>query len=134
MLGYLLDTNYLLWSLGGSPQMSLLARDLLENTDRQIYFSQISLIEISIKVKLGKLHLSTVTLEDFYLEAIDKAKFTFLPITNQHIHHYQNIPLLEQHRDPFDRLLIATANIENLAIISADEKLKLYPEFIEVIS
>ncbi|WP_202406078.1 PIN domain-containing protein [Hufsiella ginkgonis] len=54
-------------------------------------------------------------------------------IQNQHIFRYGDIPLIEQHRDPFDRLLIATAMEENADILSADEKVSLYPEIVRVI-
>ena len=133
MSKFLLDTHYLLWYLEDSPKMSQKALSIIANPDSQIFFSQISLIEISIKLRLGKLPDFNIELPEFYTYALEE-KFDFIEISNFHIFHYQNIPLIELHRDPFDRLIIATAAYEGMKIISADEKFKLYPELIDVIS
>jgi PIN domain nuclease of toxin-antitoxin system len=55
-----------------------------------------------------------------------------LPITNRHIYNYRNIPLHQEHRDPFDRLLIATAHEENAIILSKDGNFGLYTDLIQV--
>jgi PIN domain nuclease of toxin-antitoxin system len=54
-------------------------------------------------------------------------------IQNQHLYNYNNIPLVQDHRDPFDRLLISTAIVENAIILSADEKFKQYSEYINIL-
>jgi PIN domain nuclease of toxin-antitoxin system len=59
--------------------------------------------------------------------------FTILPISNNHIFAYQSIPFFENHRDPFDRFLLATALSEQIPIISVDENFILYRPFISVI-
>jgi len=133
MRSYILDTHFLLWSLSDTQKLSPPVLSILENPANQIYFSQLSLIEISIKLKVGKINLLS-TIDKLYSEAIEKASFIFLPIANEHIFSYQNLPLYEQHRDPFDRLLIATAIQENMTIITADEKFKLYEGLVEIIS
>ena len=115
------------------PKLSSNALSILEDSFNNIVFSQISLIEISIKLKVGKIDL-TSSIEELYFEAIEKAFFTFLPISNQHIYQYQALPIYEQHRDPFDRLILATAFAENMIIITADEKFKLYEDLVETIS
>jgi len=133
MARYLLDTNYLLWSLSSPERMSNSSLTIIQDIDKhQIFFSQISLIEVSIKLKIGKLDL-IASVNDIYHECINKANFIFLPINNQHIFSYQHIPLFDQHRDPFDRLLIATAIAEKMAIITADEKFNFYKDIVEVI-
>jgi PIN domain nuclease of toxin-antitoxin system len=104
----------------------------IQNPTNIIFFSQVSLFEIAIKQKIGKLPLFQVTISEVYEQAI-KDELTFLHVHNNHIEAYENVPLLPEHRDPFDRLLIATAYQENLTILTADKNFDLYPEFIKVI-
>jgi PIN domain nuclease of toxin-antitoxin system len=129
---YLLDTHALIWFQEDNSKMPTSIMDLIQNPDNTILFSQVSLFEITIKQKIGKLPAFYATIEEIYQQCI-KDGFTFLNIQNQHIYNYNNITLLVDHRDPFDRLLIATASAEDLAIISSDEKLKLYPDVVKVI-
>ncbi len=105
---------------------------VIQEQDNTILFSQISLFEISIKQTIGKLPAFHATIEEIYQQAIDDG-FTFLPIQNQHIYNYNDIPLLNDHRDPFDRLLIATAVRENAIILSADEQIGSYGEWVKVL-
>ena len=88
-------------------------------------------VEISIKQKIGKLPAFQVTVEEIYQQAV-KDGFTFVTIQNQHIYKYNNVPLVESHRDPFDRLLIATAIEERAIVLSADEKFSLYGELVNI--
>jgi PIN domain nuclease of toxin-antitoxin system len=62
-----------------------------------------------------------------------KDGFTFLPIQNTHIEAYQSVKLFDNHRDPFDRLLIATAFKESIPIITADTNFNLYSKIISII-
>ena len=96
----------------------------------RFFFSQISL-EIAIKQKIGKLPDFKINIERVYNQALDDG-FAFLEIENRHINAYHEIPLYEQHRDPFDRLLIATAYIENSIVLTVDRNFSLYPEFIKI--
>lgn len=106
--------------------------NILQAPANTILFSQISLFEITIKQKVGKLSQFVATIQ----EVFDQAKadgFTFLPISNNHLYHYNDIPLFEQHRDPFDRLLLATALVEKVSLLSADVNFNLYNESVTVI-
>jgi PIN domain nuclease of toxin-antitoxin system len=105
---------------------------MIQESDNIILFSQVSLFEISIKQKIGKLPAFYATVEEVYQQSI-KDGFTFLAIENQHIYNYNKVPIVEDHRDPFDRLLIATAIGENANILSADEKFHLYSDLVKVI-
>lgn len=105
--------------------------DILQNPDNVILFSQLSLYEIAIKQKLGKLPLFSIEVNEIYQQAV-KDNFTFLPIHNNHIYSYQKVPLYDQHRDPFDRLLIAIALEEDAIILSVDEKFNLYKHLVKV--
>lgn len=79
-----------------------------------------SFYEIAIKMKIDKLEIKT-NLSRFYEDTIDDL-ITILPISERYLSAYQSIPLLEEHRDPFDRLIIATAFADNLNVITADSK------------
>lgn len=128
---YLLDTHCLLWFQENNKDIPEKVMDVLKNTENEIYFSQISLFEIAIKQKIGKLPDFKVSLSDIHEQAVSDL-FTFLPLLNQHLFQYKNVPLLENHRDPFDRLLIATAIEEKLIIITADEKFSNYNKLIDI--
>lgn len=128
---YLLDTHCLIWFQENNPKIPVKVMDKIQNPSNTVFFSQISLFEIAIKQKIGKLPDFTANLDEIYQQAI-KDNFTYLPINNQHLYSYKKIPLAEQHRDPFDRLLLATAHEENAIMLSNDSNFKLYSWLIEV--
>ena len=70
------------------------------------------------------------TVQRVYEQAIIYG-FIFVPINNNHIYKYHEVPLMEGHRDPFDRLLIATAIEEQAVISSADEKFISYADMVK---
>ncbi len=129
---YLLDTHCLIWFQEDNPKIPGSLMKLICDTNNTISFSQVSLFEISIKQKIGKLPMFYATVEQVYQQAI-KDGFTFVTIQNQHIYNYSKVPLMEDHRDPFDRLLIATAIEENAIVLSADEKFSLYADVVKVL-
>lgn len=131
-LNYLLDTHSLIWFQENNPKIPEPVMHLIQQPGNVIFFSQISLFEISIKQTISKLPAFSATTEEIYSQAIHDG-FTFLPIQNKHIYRYNKVPLLKDHRDPFDRLLIATALEENAGILSADEQLRLYIDVVNVI-
>lgn len=91
-----------------------------------------SLFELVIKQTIGKMPEFIVSTEDVYMQGINDG-LVFESIHNNHINQYAKVPLYDNHRDPFDRLLIATAIVENAAIISGDEKIRLYQDLVSVI-
>ncbi len=129
---YLLDTHALIWYQGGNTKLPIHVIDEIRNKDNIILFSQLSLFEITIKQTIGKLPDFKADIERIYEQALQDG-FSFLNIENQHISAYRKIPVLERHRDPFDRLLIATAYEENAKIITADSHFSLYSENIKVL-
>jgi PIN domain nuclease of toxin-antitoxin system len=129
---YLLDTHTIIWFQPNSPQIPKETMNVIKNPDNIILFSQVSLFEIAIKQRLGKSLGLSISIKEFTDRAIADG-FTFLPIHNDHIYNYQQIPLNENHRDPFDRLLIATANFEKATIITADEKFTQYADLVKVL-
>lgn len=128
---YLADTHCLLWFLDDHPNLPRSVLAEMQEPDNDIVFSQISLFEIAIKQKIGKLPDFTAELDAIYHQAL-RAGFRFLPIQNAHLFGYHKIPLFEQHRDPFDRLLLASAYQENLILLSADNHFALYEQWVQV--
>lgn len=129
---YLLDTQILIWSLEDNPKLKASLRTLIEDSAHTLFVSQFSLMEMSIKLKLGKLPEFVVSIEYIAAQLLSDG-FSILPLTNNHIFSYQSIPFFEDHRDPFDRFLLATAYSEQIPIISVDEKFLPYRPLITVI-
>lgn len=129
---HLIDTQIAIWALENNIQLSEKIRIILENQANIILLSQVSLFEITIKQKVGKLPNVPFTIIEL-IDELDKIDIQILPISNLHFNTYNSIELFEKHRDPFDRLILATALYENIPIISADEKFKNYKNSIELI-
>lgn len=129
---YLLDTQILIWSLEDNPKLKTSLRSLIENPVNTILVSQVSLMEMAIKLKLDKLPGFIVSIEHIVAQLLSDG-FTILPLLNHHVFSYQSIPFFENHRDPFDRFLLATALSEQIPIISIDEKFVLYKPLVTVL-
>jgi len=125
MKNYLLDTHIVLWMMQNPEKLPDNINSILINTQNNIYISKASLWEIAIKLRIGKLQM-TDTLINFRDE-LDSNNFLWLPIEDEHIFETLDLPLFPEHRDPFDRLIIAQAIKENLILISDDQKFKSYP-------
>jgi PIN domain nuclease of toxin-antitoxin system len=128
----LLDTQIAIWALENNPQLKPPIRLLLEDSTNEILVSHFSLMELAIKLKLGKLPDFIISLSIF-IQQLQNDGFTILPCYNPHIIAYEAIPLFDDHRDPFDRFLLATALAEQIPIISADDKFPRYRPLIEII-
>lgn len=117
---YLLDTHTLLWWLDGDKQLSATARDIISDTENAIYVSAVSAWEIATKFAKGRLANGSLVLPDFS-GITQQEGFLELPINSAHMVRSAMLP--GEHRDPFDRILAAQAIIENMALISIDEKI-----------
>jgi PIN domain nuclease of toxin-antitoxin system len=127
---YLADTQIVIWAVVSPEKLKPAVQELLQyNT---IWVSQISLFEIVIKQKVGKLPEFTLSIEDL-LKQLDHDGFRLLPLKTDHLAAYNSIDLFPQHRGPFDRLLMASAMAENLIIISADEQFQHYVHQIQLV-
>ena len=119
---YLLDTHAFLHYFNDSDKLSETAAVIIEDADAQKYVSMASLWEFAIKYSLGNIRFDGGLSR--LCEMITKNGFTFLPITQLHISGLIELPYI--HRDPFDRLLIATAKAEGMTILTADENIPKY--------
>jgi PIN domain nuclease of toxin-antitoxin system len=131
-MNVLIDTQILIWWQLNDTKLNTNISALLAQPENTIYVSQISLIEIAIKQKPGKLTEIDIPIKTL-AELVEQDGFTLLSVQTQHVNAYADIPLFPEHRDPFDRLLLATALSENIPIISADGNFKFYAELIQVI-
>lgn len=130
-MGYLLDTHTILWVLENDNKLSSNARQVIEDIQKDCFVSIASLFEIAIKRKIGKLELSQ-NIETYTIEIV-RIGIKILPISPAHLEAYDQIPMNLEHRDPFDRLLIATAFAENLIVITDDHKFKWYNYFVQIL-
>jgi PIN domain nuclease of toxin-antitoxin system len=119
----LLDTHTFLWWNTNDPQLSPVVRAFIMDGRNEIFFSAISAWEIVIKVKRGRLELPE-PVETYLLSRIRLHSFQLLPIQFSHTLQVSKLP--ELHRDPFDRILIAQAQVEEQALLSSDEQIKPY--------
>ncbi|MEK7433697.1 MAG: type II toxin-antitoxin system VapC family toxin [Cyanobacteriota bacterium] len=119
---YIIDTHTLIWYIDGDNKLSKKAVSILQNTNNQIYVSKVSLWEIAIKISISKLNTSIPfpELEKFLLDN----NFDILEIGFKHFEHLLNLPI--HHNDPFDRIIICQSVIENIPIITYDNKFSLY--------
>ncbi|MFE3716972.1 type II toxin-antitoxin system VapC family toxin [Streptomyces cyaneofuscatus] len=114
----LLDTHVILWWLGDSDELSDHVKDLLD-TEPSVHLSAVSAWEIAIKQSLGKLDGP-----DDLAERVRDSQFTSLPITAGHGVRAGRLPAL--HRDPFDRILVAQAQIEGMTVVTRDTWIPQY--------
>ncbi len=112
----LIDTQILIWLLNGDLQLSLDRREKLVDPANRVFISIASFWEIAIKSSRGKLSLAK-SIEDIFSE-IDNSSSTILSIAPEHTLQGSRLPF--HHKDPFDRMLIARAIVENIPLMSTD--------------
>jgi len=119
----LLDTHLLLWAAGQPERLSAKALALIEPPENELFFSAASLWEVAIKRGLGR--------ADFKVDArllrrglLDNG-YSELPIGSEHVVAMDNLPPI--HKDPFDRILVAQAQVEGITLLTADPSVARYP-------
>ena len=128
----LLDTQILIWFQLNDAQLPRRIRLLIEDPANEVVISQLSFIEITIKQVTNRLPTFTVLTEE-RANTAETDGFVILPVSLNHVIAYRQIPFYADHRDPFDRLILATALAEKMPIISADGHFHLYRDIVEVI-
>ena len=119
----LLDTNILIWALNDDSRLTRRMRAAISSPTRVVHLSVVSAWEITIKHQSGKLSFS-VPVEEVLARILNGAVWPVLPVLPPHIPELLALPM--HHRDPFDRLLIAQARAEGMALASADEQFRRY--------
>jgi PIN domain nuclease of toxin-antitoxin system len=115
----LLDTHVLLWALADDPKLSGKARTLIDNA-AEIYVSAATFWEMAIKVGLGKLSVDLEEIRQYCIES----GFIELPVSAEHAIAVKDLE--PHHRDPFDRIIVATAMSEPMKLMTADPIMARY--------
>lgn len=116
-MNILLDTHTFIWFIQGSTELSIAAREKIEESKNSSFISVASLWEMSIKFNLGKLTIKDNSFKTI-IEDIKENGIQILDINFNHL--IENVNLYSHHRDPFDRLIIAQAISEKMDIIGRD--------------
>jgi len=119
----LLDTHTFIWAATLDERLSSKARDLLLNTDNELFLSTASVWEMTIKASIGKLILKQ-PIEQTINEQIQINGLCILNIESAHTLAVASLPW--HHRDPFDRLLVCQSKLENLTILGCDTTMDAY--------
>jgi len=114
---YLIDTHTFIWYANGDSKLSTTAKEIIDSNHEK-FISLASLWEMAIKVNIGKLTF-TAPFEDVINKQIKINNYKILPIRKAHLFKLINLNL--QHRDPFDRMMICQALVENIPIITIDK-------------
>ncbi|MDR0854007.1 MAG: type II toxin-antitoxin system VapC family toxin [Clostridiales Family XIII bacterium] len=117
----LIDTQLLIWAAAGT--LSKKAESYFEDDDNELYFSPVSIWEITIKNSLNRKDFS-IDAELFYKGLIENG-YLELPLTSLHTLSLDSLPKI--HKDPFDRILISQATAEGLRLLSSDKIISKYP-------
>ncbi len=121
-MNLLLDTHTLIWFFEGATELSEVAKSAIIDENNTCFVSILSFWEIAIKLNIGKLQMN-ISFEQLRMLILEDG-FEILPLKFEHTKEIINLPL--HHRDPFDRLIISQATVENMIILSRDENFKLY--------
>jgi PIN domain nuclease of toxin-antitoxin system len=121
---YLLDTMVWMWSIDLVERIGERGREILDNGQEELYLSAVTSWELSIKMRLGKLKLPAPPAECIP-RFMAKQGLHPLPVTHIHAAKVYDFPL--HHNDPFDRLIMAQAIVEEMVILTSDRAFQKYP-------
>jgi len=127
-LRLLLDTHFAFWWQTGDPRVTEEVRSVVDAAD-ETFVSSVSLWELTIKAGLGKVRIDLPA----FAEQVESMGFTWLPIENAHILTLTLLPSFDDHRDPFDRLLVAQSMSEPIILLTVDGKLGRYGSTVRVV-
>lgn len=116
---YLLDTNILIRWFDGSKKFSKKIQNIIFDPSEEIFISSISFVEIYMKSQLGKL-----SVPQFLQKHVEEENFQILLYSDDHALAYKSLPNI--HFDPFDRMIISQAIVEQCTIITSDRKFEEY--------
>ena len=123
-MNLLSDTHTFIWTFSNTKKLSAKAAKEFKNPANQVFLSVASVWEMQIKIKLGKMIFND-TLENIINEQQTVNGIQILPVQLAHALYLENLPY--HHKDPFDRLLISQAIVENMTLMSGDRLFPLYP-------
>ena len=118
----LIDTHILIWHLEDDVQLSSYYGQLIEDRSNTVFVSIVSFWEIAINTSRGKLSLSKPIVD--IVAQIERSTISILPINPRHTIQVSHLPF--HHKDPFDRMIIAQALVDDLPVISSDRNFTNY--------
>jgi PIN domain nuclease of toxin-antitoxin system len=118
----LIDTHVLIWFLEGNKSLSKPHRQIISDSQNDVFVSIASLWEIAVKISLGKLTLAKPLADVIKQIAVENIEV--LPILPKHTLQVSTLPF--HHRDPFDRIIVAQSQVENLPIVTNDIEFSHY--------
>ncbi|MCL2051243.1 MAG: type II toxin-antitoxin system VapC family toxin [Lachnospiraceae bacterium] len=119
---YLLDTQIVLWLFENDVKLSNKAKSIIFDPVNQCFVSVVSLWEIALKMNIGKYKFPGGF--PVLRQLVNDNYFEIMPINDEYLNGLFALPFY--HRDPFDRLIIATAQIEDMTLVTADEEIQKY--------
>lgn len=125
----LLDTHLVIWWEANHPRLPTSVTQLVNNEAEEVFVSRASLWEIAIKISTGRLKMDIAKFAD----NVDKHGFTWLDIKNEHMLALATLPVFDDHRDPFDRLMVAQSLCEPLLLLTVDSKLARYGATVRIV-
>ena len=120
---FLLDTHTAFWYFEGSPDLSTIAKTMIDDSSNEIFVSIVSAWEIAIKRSMNRENTPLCSVAEFFDE-VASSGFNLITLEPHHVRPVETLPY--HHKDPFDRLLIATAIAEDMTFLSADENVAKY--------
>jgi len=127
MRRYLLDTHTLIWAIVDKHKLSNLVLNILQDNDSELFVSAISFWELAIKHGKGKMDV-----ENFQIKNIPdycrRLEIEQIPLVPEDAINYSDLIIYENHKDPFDRMLICQCISGNYTLISKDDKMKYYKD------
>ena len=121
-MNILLDTHALWWFIKGDEKLPTSMQNVICDEANTIHVSLASIWEVAIKMSIGKLHFDGDI--KGLMDAIQDEGFSLLEISTAHVQVIADLPFI--HRDPFDRMLIAQAMVEQIPIMTADANVQQY--------
>ena len=119
---YLLDTHVVMWCALSPKKLSQAAKDVILDSNADKYVSIVSAWEFTFKHSLGKLDLDGGI--GGFFQILDENSFTILGMERLYVHKLARLPGI--HHDPFDRMLISTALVEEMRLVTADRNIRKY--------
>jgi PIN domain nuclease of toxin-antitoxin system len=122
-MNVLLDTHAFLWAVTDDPRLTPAARAVFADRANNLFLSVVSMWEIVLQAHARKLHLKG-SVARFFADQLTRNSLSALDVSPRHVLRVAELPRL--HRDPFDRLLVAQAQVENMLLVSADTQIARY--------
>jgi len=120
---FLLDTNAWLWMIGPADRLAAPAKKILADPANELFLSAVSVWEIAIKHAIKKIRFPGSPAV-YIPQAIERSGIRTLAVEARHALRLMELPM--HHRDPFDRMLVAQAQVEGLSIVTADRRMAAY--------